>query len=46
MHDPPPHASVNAATESVVGPLNVEFDGVAKFTWNLNRFSELVPKFR
>jgi hypothetical protein len=38
MHAPPPlHAAVNAATAMFVGPVNVEFAGVAKSTWNFQR---------
>src|SRR5947208_15042990 len=45
-HAPPPHASLNGATAIFVGPLNVEFPVFAKSTWNFQRFSEFVPKFR
>ena len=41
---PPPHRGENAATLITVGPVNVEFDGVLKSTWNLKRFRLLVPK--
>ena len=32
---PPPHNGENAATLIAVGPVNVEFAGVVKSTWNL-----------
>src|SRR5436309_7242726 len=41
---PPLHNGVNAATGTTVGPVNVEFAGVAKSTWNLKRLRLLVPK--
>ena len=28
-----------------MGPVNVEFDGVVKSTWNLQMFNEFEPKF-
>lgn len=43
---PPLHTGVNAVTGIAVGPVNVEADGVVKFTWNLNRFRLFVPKNR
>src|SRR5437588_556377 len=41
MQVPPLHASVNAAVARLVGPANVEFDGVAKSTWKSNSASVL-----
>ena len=38
------HSVVKAATGMAVGPVRVEDEGVAKFTWNLNRFTLLLPK--
>src|SRR5205814_473583 len=46
MQAPPLHSGVKAATVSVVGPVKLEFAGVAKSTWNLKRRSELVAKSR
>src|SRR6266568_8558926 len=46
MHVPPLQAGVNAATGMLVGPLKVDWAGVAKSTWNFQRFKEFVPKFR
>src|SRR5260370_9330250 len=47
MQVPPPlHAAVKAATGIFVGPVKVEFPGIAKSTWNFQRLSEFVPKFR
>src|SRR5215469_14388640 len=40
----PPQASAKGATAMLVGPVKVEFAGVAKSTWNFHRFSEFVPK--
>src|SRR5262249_30435341 len=45
MHvPPPPHAGENAATGIVVGPVSVEFAGVAQSVWNLHSSREFVPK--
>src|SRR5689334_18453416 len=44
MQAPPPQAGVNAATGMLIGPVKVELAGAAKFTWNFQRLSELVPK--
>src|SRR6266516_4780925 len=41
---PPPHAGVNPATEMVLGPVNVEFAGVAKSTWNRHARRAFDPK--
>src|SRR5438046_7877967 len=47
MHvPPPPHAAANAATGMFIGPVKVEFPGLWKSTWNLQKFSELRPKFK
>ena len=43
-HVPPLHNAAKAVTGITVGPVNVEADGVAKFTWNLKRFRLLAPK--
>ncbi len=42
---PPAQRGLKAATLMTVGPVKVEFDGVVKSTWNLNRFRLLVPKY-
>ena len=42
MHVNPPQASLKELTGIEVGPVKVEFDGVAKSTWNLKRPSALV----
>ncbi len=44
MQVPPPQAVENAGTASEV-VVKVEFADVTKSTWNLDRLSELVPKF-
>src|SRR6266516_4171430 len=45
MHVPsPPHACAYAATGKVVGPASEELDGVVQSAWNLNSFSEFVPR--
>src|SRR5216684_3838263 len=46
MHAPPPQASLNVATARLVGPVNVELFVFVKSTWNFQRLSEFVPKFR
>src|SRR5258708_383989 len=38
---PPPQAALKAATGILVGPLKVEFAGVAKSTWNFQRSREV-----
>jgi hypothetical protein len=35
LHNACLHSGVNAATLIMVGPVKVEFEGVAKSTWNL-----------
>src|SRR5205807_9341294 len=45
LHDALPiYNGVKAVTGMTVGPVNVEFPGVAKSTWNLNRLRLLLPK--
>ena len=47
MHVPPPlHAALNEATGIDVGPLNVVLAEFDQSTWNFQRFSAFVPKFR
>src|SRR4051812_22398759 len=46
MQVPPAHASANAFTAMVVGPVRVVFALLAKSTWKRHRLSELEPKFR
>ncbi len=45
MQVPPLQTGLKAATLITVGPVNVEFAGVVKSTWNLKRFRLLVPKY-
>src|SRR5581483_1466 len=43
-HTPPLQSGVNEATAKLVGPVNVEFAGVAKSTWNFHIRRALVVK--
>src|SRR5712692_10174163 len=46
MQEPPPHASVNAATGMLRGPTSVVLAALAKSTWNFHSLSEFEPKLK
>src|SRR5690349_7340643 len=47
MHEPPPpHAGVKVDTGIFLDPVKVVLAGLAKSTWNFQRFRLFVPKLR